>query len=205
MSAENALVFLANWRMQSDSISIALRLPFGLVATALCATRLVSLVCGLLTLVPTLTRNRARAAFAALVAVFVFEAALHASTGDFGGASRSALALAVACAARALELASSIDRRVYSGFVGDARSPIVDSTVGLLRQRCTRYRVSALAQIACAVLVLYALVSAESVVRGAALRRQLGRATWRKTASAVSLLSSFAVFDRSDFIGRKRL
>jgi hypothetical protein len=202
---ENAYLFLKKWKIHANSLSISLELPYGLIATALATIHVLQTLSCLFLCVPTTTRAQTQLAYGVLSIALFVELTLRVASSDDAAATKCALLLG-ACANKLLDCLCSAERRVYSGFVGDSqRFELIDSVVSRLREASTRYKVAALSQISCVAVLLYTATTAESVLRGAELRRQLGHASWSKTISLVALLSSFAVFDRSSRNRKKHL
>ena len=205
--AENGIIFFKNWKIYSNSLSISLNIPFRVVAFVLLVLHALQVACCASICVSTKSKLQTHATYILLSCLLFCELLLRVSSNDDAAATKCTFLL-VACANILLDSLSSTEQRVYSGFVGEVKSnqiAFVDTVVGRFREAATRYRVASLSQVTCVAVLLYTLITAESILNGAELRRQLGHASWSKSVSLISMLSSFAVFDRSYRSRKKHL
>ena len=143
--------------------------------------------------------------FGVMLAMMLLELSLALVSNDAPTSKKCAL-LGLACAFRLLDVLSSTEQRVYSGFVGQIDdSFVVDRIVGTLRGAATRYKANALTKLVTILVLLYAIGDHRLMFfPRTTLRRQLARSAWTTLLSFLSLSYSICVFDRTHVTNRKK-
>lgn len=199
ITLETTSLFFWNWKLVTNSLSITLNMPHVMVVGLLFTIHILQLCQCVSFCIQLNTRRQFQMSFAAMSLLQFLELGVRIGSGDAAESFKCACLLA-ASTLRLLDVLSSAEQRVYSGFVGSASSDnaaLADVVVARLRRGLTRYRASSLMQITCAAVIVHTAATSESVLRGTELRRQLGRAAWKRSMSLLAMLCSLAIFDRS--------
>jgi hypothetical protein len=198
ITLETTSLFFWNWKLVTNSLSITLNMPHVMVVGLLFTIHSLQLCQCVAFCIQLNTRRQLQMSFGAMSLLQFLELGVRIGSDDAAESFKCACLLA-ASTLRLLDVLSSAEQRVYSGFVGSTSSDnaLADVVVARLRHGLTRYRASSLMQITCAAVVVHTAATSESVLTGTELRRQLGRAAWKRSMSLLAMLCSLAIFDRS--------